>query len=157
MRKQISFQRNERGQSLVEFAISITALIILLAGAVDFGMALFHYIAMRDAAQEGALYGAMNPPNAPTGGSYTCASGTVSNICSRIRYASGTNGLIDRIYTPANITVDASGGGCEGHTITITFVYPYNLTMPFLTAFIGSNYINLRATVTDTILTPICP
>ncbi len=51
----------ERGQSLVELAISLTVILLLLSGAVSFGMALFSYVAIRDAAQEGALYGSFNP------------------------------------------------------------------------------------------------
>jgi Flp pilus assembly protein TadG len=50
MRKKIS----ERGQSLVEFSISLVIILWLLAGAVEFGIALFQYIQLRDAAQEGA-------------------------------------------------------------------------------------------------------
>ena len=50
----------ERGQSLVEFAISLVIILWLLAGAVEFGIALFQYIQLRDAAQEGALYGSIN-------------------------------------------------------------------------------------------------
>lgn len=47
----------ERGQSLVEFAISLVFILFLLAGLVEFGIALFQYVQLRDAAQEGALYG----------------------------------------------------------------------------------------------------
>ncbi len=53
--------KNERGQSLVELGISIVVLMWLLAGAVEFGIAFFQYIQIRDAAQEGALYGSLNP------------------------------------------------------------------------------------------------
>lgn len=52
---------SERGQSLVEFAISLVIILFLLAGAVEFGIALFQYIQLRDAAQEGALYGSICP------------------------------------------------------------------------------------------------
>ncbi len=56
--------KSERGQSLVEMAISITVLVFLLSGAVEFGMMFFQYIQLRDAAQEGALYGSLNPADA---------------------------------------------------------------------------------------------
>ena len=49
------FQR-QRGQSLVELAISLMIILWLLAGAIDFGIGFFSYVAIRDAAQEGALY-----------------------------------------------------------------------------------------------------
>jgi Flp pilus assembly protein TadG len=53
--------KSERGQSLVELAISLVIILFLLAGAVEFGIALFQFIQLRDAAQEGALYGSICP------------------------------------------------------------------------------------------------
>ncbi len=54
-------RQSERGQSLVELAMSLTMIMLLLAGAVDFSIAYFSFSAMQDAAQEGALYGSINP------------------------------------------------------------------------------------------------
>ena len=51
----------ERGQSLVELAVSLVILLYLLSGAAEFGILFFQYVQLRDAAQEGALYGSMNP------------------------------------------------------------------------------------------------
>ena len=51
----------ERGQSLVELAISLTFIFLLLSGAVTFGMAYFSFLSLNDAAQEGALYGSLKP------------------------------------------------------------------------------------------------
>ena len=42
--------KSEHGQSLVELAISITILVFLLAGAVEFGLIFFQYVQLRDAA-----------------------------------------------------------------------------------------------------------
>src|SRR5512138_2139704 len=55
--------KSERGQSLVELAISLVVLLYLLSGVVEFGIAFFQFIQLRDAAQEGALYGSINPQN----------------------------------------------------------------------------------------------
>ena len=52
-----------KGQSLVEFAIGATILLILLSGVVEFGIAFFQYVQLRDAVQEGALYGSVHPDN----------------------------------------------------------------------------------------------
>lgn len=138
--------KSSRGQSLVEFAISLTAILILLAGAVDFGIGLFHYIAMRDAAQEGALYGSMNPAN-------------TSGIRQRAANASGADGLIFDLYDngagPLAINIAYTGAQCEGNGITVTLEYDYPISMPFIGAFVG-DFIRLRASVTDTILTPPC-
>ena len=146
MKKQTAFHpSSERGQSLIEFAISLTFMLILLAGAVDFGIGLFHYVAMRDAAQEGALFGSMNPDN-------------TTGIQERVANASGDTGLIRDLYDSGDMTVQItySGAHCSGNGITVTVIYDYPLSMPFIGAFIGSDHIALRATVTDTILSPGC-
>lgn len=51
----------ERGQSLVELAVSFVFIMFLLAGAVEFGLAFYQFTQLRDAAQEGALYGSVCP------------------------------------------------------------------------------------------------
>ncbi len=48
--------KSERGQSLTELAVIVVIMIIILAGVVDAGGVIFQYLAMRDAAQEGASY-----------------------------------------------------------------------------------------------------
>lgn len=142
-------QTHEKGQSLVEFAISLTFMLILLAGAVYFGIGLFYYVAMRDAAQEGALYGSMNPTD--SGG-----------IQTRAADASGP-GLVRDLYDAGELQVSVtfSGAKCEGNGITVTLQHDYSLSwLPigaFIAPFVGSDHIRLRAAVTDTILTPVCP
>ena|SRR5688572_20440651 len=144
--------KNERGQSLVELAISITILIFLLAGAVEFGMAFFQFVQLRDAAQEGALYGSTNPDS-------------VSAIETRIRGAS--NSPIDLSSGDVTIAISIDGipstdGNyytidCEGHGLEVLVSYEHKIFMPFIPAFIGDTQIPLNATVTDTILSPITP
>ena len=145
--------KSERGQSLVELAISITILIFLLAGAVEFGMAFFQFVQLRDAAQEGALYGSTNPNN-------------VSAIETRIRGAS--NSPIDLNSGDVTIAISIDGIpstdtanyqtiNCEGHGLEVLVSYNHQIFMPFIPAFIGDTEIPLRATVTDTILSPINP
>ncbi|NIN68293.1 MAG: pilus assembly protein, partial [Anaerolineae bacterium] len=53
--------RHERGQSLVEFSISMMVVLMLLSGVLDIGRAFYGYLALRDAAQEGASYGSIAP------------------------------------------------------------------------------------------------
>jgi Flp pilus assembly protein TadG len=144
-----SSHSQSRGQSMVEFAISLTFMLILLAGAIYFGIGLFHYVAMRDAAQEGALFGSMNPTN-------------TAGIQTRVADASGP-GLIRDLYDTGQLTVTItySGAACEGNGITVTLQHDYSLDwLPigsFIEPFVGANFIRLRAAVTDTILTPPCP
>jgi len=165
--------RGERGQSLVELAISLTVMLLLLSGAVSFGMALFSYVAIRDAAGEGALYGSIRPYfDADLSGTYT-AGDTVNGaaICARVQAASdrpvnmsgftcSTGGYSG---TGNNIDVTATtGNSCEGTTgsdangIKVTVDYNQGIFMPFMGAITGQ-HIHLRAAVTDTILEPRCP
>ncbi len=132
----------QRGQSLVEFAISLTLVLLLLAGVVDFGIAFFSFIALRDAAQEGALYGSMEPDDV-TGMTERIIS--ASNMVSDFQ----ASGRLD-----INIAIDRP---CEGGSVAVTLVYDYPITMPFLAPVIGTDTIPIRANVTDTILTPSCP
>lgn len=54
----------EKGQSLLEMAFAMIVLLLLLAGIVDLGRLFFTYIALREAAQEGAAYASICPPDA---------------------------------------------------------------------------------------------
>jgi Flp pilus assembly protein TadG len=138
MKKNFRLQKSERGQSLVELAISILILLYLLSGAVEFGLAFFQFVQLRDAVQEGALYGAINP-------------GDDNDIIAHVRGQS--NSPIDlTTLTPA---ITYSGAQCEGNGITVTLTYNHQVFMPFMSTFLGPT-IPLTASVTNTILTPIC-
>jgi TadE-like protein len=135
-------RRGERGQSLVELALSLSAILLLLTGAVDFSIAYFSYSAMQDAAQEGALYGSVNPEDE-------------AGIISRVRNAS-TNPVNLADEDKVDVIVTLPEEACEGNEIKINVIYDYPISMPFIGAIIGSQQIRLNAKVTDTILQPAC-
>lgn len=148
---------HERGQSLVEIAISLPVIILLLLGTVDFGMALFSYSIIRDAAQEGALYGSFNPDNK-------------AEIENRARNIS-PQGEDEIFSSPVNLTdkelvqveIKAIGDSCQGTTggeanslrVRVRFYYP--ILMPFIGTIIGSDTIPLTGSATNVILQPPCP
>lgn len=144
--------RTERGQSLVELAVSLLVLLYLLSGAVEFGLAFFQYVQLRDAAQEGALYGSMNP-------------GTLAPIENRVRGASSSPiNLADPSKVAVTVTAKDKTSGtskaladaCEGDALEVQVLFNHQVFMPFMSKFIGAT-LPLKAVVTDTILTPICP
>lgn len=137
-------RRSERGQSLVELAMSLTVILLLLAGAVDFSIAYFSYAAMQDAAQEGALYGSINPTD-------------TDGIRTRVRSAS-TNpvDLSNMSLVAVNVATTPEVNPCEGGEVTVEVIYDYPISMPFIGTIIGSQMITLNASVTDTILQPAC-
>jgi Flp pilus assembly protein TadG len=46
----------------VEFAIVLPVLVLIVIGCVDLGRFLYYYIAVTNAAEEGATFGSLNPP-----------------------------------------------------------------------------------------------
>lgn len=51
----------DRGANLIEMALVMVLLLIMLAGVVDVGRAFYTYIAITNAAREGARYGSRFP------------------------------------------------------------------------------------------------
>jgi Flp pilus assembly protein TadG len=133
MSKKLNSEPKERGQSMVELALTITLLLILLAGTIDLGRALFTWLEMRDAAQEGASYGSI----CPTG-----------DVDARVR------ANLNPIYT---YSVIVSPNTSRGSTKTVTVSTNLPLTMPFLSTILGSDTIAITATINDTILSVDCP
>jgi len=139
---------SKKGQSLVEFSMVLVIVLVLMAGAVDLGRAIFAYIAIRDAAQEGAVYGAMYP-------------GQCAKINNRVNAS-----LQDIGAENPNVEVLIDGVACNsapvesccaGHIIEVTVSKDdFPITMPFLGGFIGSQTIPLRANASGTILSPHC-
>jgi Flp pilus assembly protein TadG len=147
--------KRERGQSLVELGISLLILLYLIAGAAEFGVLFFQFVQLRDAAQEGALYGSINPSD-------------ISGITDRIRFSSDKPLNLDQLITSGDVTITISIDGisstdaayntvaCEGHGIEVIVGYDHQIFMPFMSQILGNGVIPLNATVTDTIPTPIC-
>jgi Flp pilus assembly protein TadG len=146
---------SERGQSLVELGVSLVILLYLLSGAAEFGVLFFQFVQLRDAAQEGALYGSMNPSN-------------TSEMINRIKFSSGSPIKLDEAITSGDVTVSISIDGissadasnyatvdCEGHGLEVKVQYDHKIFMPFMPQLLGRTTIPLTATVTDTILTPV--
>ena len=152
---QKTISRLERGQSMVELALSFTVLLILLSGVVDLGRAFFTFMALRDAAQEGALYGSLFPadPNDTTGGTLNTI-----GIVNRVRMASSSPvNLTNPNITVDILTVPAGGPLCQGTGIRVNVSYTnFPLIMPFWNTLMGTSTIPIHATIEDTIITPPC-
>jgi Flp pilus assembly protein TadG len=53
-------RRDDRGQSLVEFALASVIFFMTLFGTIEFGRAIWHYNMVSDLAQEGARWAAVH-------------------------------------------------------------------------------------------------
>lgn len=144
MRKVFSEHNSQKGQSLTEMALSMVVLLILIAGIFDLSRAIFTYLSMRDAAQEGAAYASIEPTS-----------------CDEIVTRTSDN-LEDfttievRMNGKPCATASALSDSCAGHEARVTVQLDFPMTMPFIGAFIGTENIDLRATATDTIIRPYC-
>jgi hypothetical protein len=143
MNRKNNLNRYEQGQGLVEFAFVATLLLILFVGLIDLGRALFAYMALRDAAQEGATYGSIYPGE----------SGSIE-----LRTRETSKRPVDLSDTSlVDVQINLLGPACAGNGIEVEVTYPeFPLTTPLLSSILGSDTIPIRAKVTDTILTPPC-
>lgn len=146
--------KGEQGQSLTEFAISLVILLTLLAGVVDLGRMFFAYIIIRDAAQEGAVYGSIAPKDD--------LDSFKSNVEERVKTAFSDPS--DPSKMPIDISnlavqTDIIGATCAtpGSGIRVRVDYSVPISMPFLGALVGAQEMNMSATVENAILSPICP
>jgi Flp pilus assembly protein TadG len=154
MMKKQSLRANERGQSLVEFAVSVTLLLTLLAGVVDSSRALFTYLALRDAVQEGSLYGSTEPLDQNDYDGDGNRTEINPRIEARVRSSSD---LVSSLGGDITVQVTMLSTPCTGNGIRVTVQYDeFPLTMPFIGAIIGSQTVAISATATDTILRPVC-
>jgi Flp pilus assembly protein TadG len=147
----------EKGQSLIELAISLPVILLILLGTIDFGMALFSYSILRDAAQEGALYGSFNPSNKPE------IENRARNILPRNDEAVFSSPVDLRDTSFVQVKIDILGDDCQGITggvansIRVNVIYQYPILMPLAGNIIGSDTISLTASATNVILQPPCP
>jgi Flp pilus assembly protein TadG len=126
--------RSEKGQSLVEVAIAMPMLILILAGILDLGRAYFTYVALTDAAAEGAAYAAINP------------SQTIQIV---ERAVDSSNGLVT--LEPAMITVQ-SPSLTAGSPITVSVAYDYDILTPIIQTFVPEGRIKMRSSVVQSII-----
>ncbi|UYN89064.1 MAG: pilus assembly protein [Anaerolineales bacterium] len=146
--------RRERGQSLTELAISFVALLLVLSVGVDSGRAYFSLISLREAAEEGAIFGSFRPTNA-------------SDIIARVRSSSSTPvNLADTTNVTVAVNVCGATGACPitpapaacaGRRLRVQVTHQFRLTMPFVGAIIGTQTIPITVSSTSTILRPPCP
>jgi Flp pilus assembly protein TadG len=151
MLKRIHLHTRQRGQSLVEMGLMLMMLLWLLAGVIDFGIGFFSYVAIRDAAQEGALYGSVvYDENHPT---YT-----VDQLKAMIidRVENSSSAPVDFHSPSVQVQVTPSGTWCAGNYLKLDVTYEYPIMMPMVGIIIGPT-ITLKSTATSILLEPHCP
>jgi Flp pilus assembly protein TadG len=153
MDQKFSHVKKEKGQSLVELAISFLLLLLILGGIFDLGSMFYTYLALRDTAQEGVIYGSYNPID-ETGitnrihasALWPIAAAQISDINIHCCSAATTGACTSGTCTTTSAT------SCQGQKITVQVIYNYKLIMPVIGSLTGWQAIPLNASVTNTIL-----
>jgi Flp pilus assembly protein TadG len=111
-------KRLERGNAMVEMALTLTIFLTAVFSLFDFGWVLFFHQTLVHQARTAARYGAVNP------GDLTA----IRNMAVWSSPAQGTpaNGILG--LQPSNVEVSRSGQGTNSDSITITISgYTYTL------------------------------
>lgn len=156
LKKQASY-RNERGQSLIELAVSLPVMALILMGVINFGMATFTYSILRDAAQEGAFYGSFNPSNKAE------IEIRARNISPRSTEDVFSSPVDLRDKKRIKVDVKTVGRACQGfsngasNSVKVSVSYDYPFLIPFIGRLVGTDTIKLTGVATNIILQPPCP
>ena len=121
-----NFKHDERGSTLVEYAIGATVFIMAIFAVLEFGRALWAHNALTDAARRGARYAVLHRSN----------SGEDANIKNLVVYgnvAGGTTPLLPGLTT-ANVTVSRSSDfSVNSGTATVSITgYEFQFVLPML-------------------------
>jgi Flp pilus assembly protein TadG len=104
---------HERGQSLVETAITLPILIIVLVAIIDLSRAFDAYIVITNAVREGARFGSKIA---------SLSEADIADIVVDDILGSGTNVTLMNDFTPANVAV-----GISTDAVTVTVSYDFGL------------------------------
>lgn len=112
--------RNNRGQTLVEFAIILPVLLLLVVGMMEFGLVINQYMVVAEAAREGARSAALG--------------GTDANVISTSKNAASQ---IDKGELEVSITPPVR---TRGSSVTVTVTNPVNTITSLMKPFFPSGF-----------------
>ena len=118
-----SFKSDQRGATLVEFAIGATVFLTSMFAVIEFGRALWVHNALTDAARRGARYAVTHSP---------ADVGSVKNVVVYGDPAGGGDPLVENLTT-SNVSVTYSGFGLNGGTVSVGITnYQFQFVLPLV-------------------------
>jgi len=116
-------RRDERGATLLEFAIGATIFLTAMFAVIEFGRALWTHNALADAARRGARY-AVNHPSTDAA--------SVQNVVVYGDPAGGSKPLVENLTT-ANVQVQYTDFGLGTGTVTVSITnYQFQFIIPII-------------------------
>jgi len=134
----LRINKNERGSTLVEFAIGVTVFVTVMFAVLEFGRALWVHNALSDAARRGARYAVLH------------SQGSIDEVKNVVVYgdAAGTGQPMLNNLTTGNVEVTYNNFGLNDGTVSVSikeyqfqFVIPIigtTITMPKYTTTLGA-------------------
>ena len=127
MRRNKLFSSNERGATLVEFAIGVTVCLTSMFAVMEFGRALYTHNALADAARRGARYATLHSAS---------DADQVKNVVVYGDPAGGSQPLVPNLTT-ANVAVSYSNFALNKGTATVSITgYQFQFVLPLITSSI---------------------
>jgi Flp pilus assembly protein TadG len=111
MRNRIRF-RNERGQTMTEFALVLPILAVLLFGVIQFGIVFNNYVTLTDAVRAGARKGAVG----------RFAANPVGDVQTAVKNSAG--GL-----NQSQLNISVTSPWTAGSDVSVTATYPYSISL----------------------------
>ncbi len=140
------FSTDNSGSELVEYALSLSLLMMVMFGIVDGSRLVYAHHFVAQGAEAGVRYASTHGSTWPT----ACANSTTSNcVASAANVSSYVASTATVGISPSSLTVTASwpgtdpnGNSCSssavdasGCMVTVTVNYTYQFTLPFLPHF----------------------
>jgi Flp pilus assembly protein TadG len=121
-------RRNERGQTLTEFALVLPLIAVLLFGVIQFGIVFHQYVTLTDAVRAGARQGAVGRHLADP----------VGSVEDRVR---GSAADLDQ----SQLSVSVTSTWEQGEDVSVSATYPYDISLLGFVVKSG----NLTSTTTE--------
>ena len=118
-----SCKDNERGSTLVEFAIGVTVFVTAMFAVLEFGRALWVHNALSDAARRGARYAVLHSSGSAT---------EVKNVVVYGDPAGSGQPMLNNLST-ANVNVNYNNFGLNDGTVSVSITgYQFQFVVPII-------------------------
>jgi Flp pilus assembly protein TadG len=106
--------RDERGQTLVEFALCLPIIAFILLGILQFGVTFNNYLTLTDAVRAGAREAAVGRQ----------LPDPVGAAKARVRAAA-----VDLDTSPTKLVINVTSDWLPGHPVEVNASYPYKISL----------------------------
>ena len=137
-----SGRHGEKGQTLVEFALSVVLVMLLIVGSIELIVMVYTYSVLADSAKEGVRYaivhgtglGATNC-SGPGGGGVTCTDSSAANVKTAVKNFASLSFHDTSAMTISPTYPDASSVAPNRVRVTVSYIYQpiFGLGWPTLT------------------------